>query len=63
LCNTEGREEGSIQNFREETLGKETTWNTQAQMVDNIKMYLRGVKWGTWTGSMWLKIGTGDGLF
>ena len=31
---------------------------------DNIKMDLREVGWGGggWTGSRWLRIGTGDGL-
>jgi hypothetical protein len=29
---------------------------------DNIKMDLRGVGWGAWTGSIWLKIGTGGEL-
>jgi hypothetical protein len=26
---------------------------------DNIKMDLREVGWSSWTGSMWLRIGTG----
>jgi hypothetical protein len=29
---------------------------------DNIKMDLREVGWGAWTGSIWLRIGTGDEL-
>jgi hypothetical protein len=29
---------------------------------DNIKMDLREVGWGVWTGSIWLRIGTGGGL-
>jgi hypothetical protein len=29
---------------------------------DNIKMDLREVGWGTWTGSIWLRIGTGGEL-
>jgi hypothetical protein len=29
---------------------------------DNIKMDLRQVGWGAWTGSIWLRIGTGGGL-
>jgi hypothetical protein len=28
---------------------------------DNIKMHLREVGWGAWTGSIWLRIGTGEG--
>jgi hypothetical protein len=27
-----------------------------------IKMDLRGVGWGTWTGLIWLRISTGGGL-
>jgi hypothetical protein len=29
---------------------------------DNIKMDLREVGWGTWTGSIWLRIWTGGEL-
>jgi hypothetical protein len=29
---------------------------------DNIKMDLQDVGWGAWTGSMWLRIGTGGGF-
>jgi len=29
---------------------------------DNIKMDRQGVGWGTWTGLIWLRIGTGGGL-
>jgi hypothetical protein len=29
---------------------------------DNIKMDLREVGWGAWTGSIWPRIGTGGGL-
>jgi hypothetical protein len=28
---------------------------------DNIKMDLQDVGWGTWTGLIWLRIGTGGG--
>jgi hypothetical protein len=29
---------------------------------DNIKIDLQEVGWGAWTGSIWLRIGTGGGL-
>jgi hypothetical protein len=29
---------------------------------DNVKMDLREVGWGGWTGSIWLRIGTVGGL-
>jgi hypothetical protein len=25
---------------------------------DNVKIYLREIGWGAWTGSFWLRIGT-----
>ena len=32
-------------------------------MADNIKMGLQEMGWGgAWTGLLWLRIGTGDGL-
>ena len=30
--------------------------------VDNIKMDLQEVRWGVWTGLIWLRIGTGGGI-
>ena len=45
------------------TEGRRPLGIPRRRWVDNIKMYLREVVWGAWTGSMWLKIGTGDGLF
>jgi hypothetical protein len=30
---------------------------------DNVKMYLREVGWGAWTGSIWLRIETGGRRF
>jgi hypothetical protein len=29
---------------------------------DNIKIKLRELGWAAWTGSIWLRIGTGGGL-
>jgi hypothetical protein len=29
---------------------------------DNNKMALQEVRWGAWTGLIWLRIGTGGGL-
>jgi len=57
-----GGEERRIQGFGKETWGKETTWKTQG--VDG-RIILRWIfmKWdvGVWTGSSWLRIGTGFG--
>ena len=37
------------------------TWKTQRRLHDNIKMNLREMGWGTWTGSDWLRSGTCGG--
>ena len=37
-CNAYGGEERCIQGFGGNNRGKETTWKTQAQMEDDIKM-------------------------
>ena len=42
--------------------GKRPLGRTRRRWEDNIKMFFR--KWvvGLWTGSSWLRIGTGGGL-
>ena len=40
--------------------GKRSLWRPRRRWEDNIKMDIREV--GAWTGSSWLRIGTGDGL-
>ena len=44
--NAYGWEERRIQGFGGKTWGKETTWETKAQMEDSIKMYLQEVGCG-----------------
>jgi len=34
---------------------------SKRRWADNIKMDLQEVRWGAWTGLMWLRIGTGGG--
>ena len=34
----------------------------RCRLEDNIKMDLQEVGWGAWTGLMWLRKGTDDGL-
>jgi hypothetical protein len=34
----------------------------RSRWENNIKMDLREVRWGAWTGSIWLRIETGSGL-
>jgi hypothetical protein len=33
-----------------------------SSLDDNIKIDLREMEWGSWTGSIWLRAGTGGGL-
>jgi hypothetical protein len=42
--------------------GRRPLERLRGRWEDNIKMDLREVGWGAWTGSIWLRIGTGDGL-
>jgi hypothetical protein len=41
--------------------GKRPLWKPRRRWEDNIKMGLQEVEWGAWTGSSWLRIGTGGG--
>jgi hypothetical protein len=44
--------------------GRRPVRSARRRWEDNIKMDLREMGWegGTWTGSIWLRIGTGGGL-
>jgi len=41
--------------------GKRPLARPRLRWEDNIKMDLQEVGWGVWTGSSWLRIGTGGG--
>jgi hypothetical protein len=41
------------------TEGKRPLGSPRRRWEDNIKMDLQEVGWGPWTGSIWLRIGTG----
>jgi hypothetical protein len=43
--------------------GRRPLGRPRCRSEDNIKMGLREVGLGAWTGSMWPRIGTGGGLF
>jgi hypothetical protein len=44
--------------------GRRPLGRPRRKLEDNIKMGLREVGWGkAWTGSMWLRAGTGGSLF
>jgi hypothetical protein len=40
--------------------GKRPSGRTRCRREENIKMDLQDVRWGTWTGSMWFRVGTGS---
>jgi hypothetical protein len=42
--------------------GRRPLGRPRRRWEDNIKMDLREVGWGAWTGSIWLRIGTGGGF-
>jgi hypothetical protein len=43
--------------------GRRSLGKPRRRWEDNIKMDLREVRSGAWTGWNWLRIGTGSGLF
>jgi hypothetical protein len=42
--------------------GRRPLGRPRRRCENNIKMDLQEVGWGTWTGLIWLRIGTGGGL-
>jgi hypothetical protein len=42
--------------------GRRSLESPRRRWEDNIKMDMREVGWGAWTGSIWLRIGTGGEL-
>ena len=42
--------------------GKRPCGRPKNRWEDNLKLDLQDVGWGTWTGLIWLRIGTGGGL-
>jgi hypothetical protein len=42
--------------------GRRPLGRPRLRWKDNIKMDLRAVRWGAWTESIWLRIGTGGGV-
>jgi hypothetical protein len=42
--------------------GRRPLGRPRCRWEDNIKMDLREVGWGAWTGLIWLRIGTGGEL-
>jgi hypothetical protein len=42
--------------------GRRPLGSLRRRLEDNIKTNLRDVGWGAWTGSIWLRTGTGGGI-
>jgi hypothetical protein len=42
--------------------GRRPLGRPRRRWEDNIKMDLKDLEWGAWTGLIWLRIGTGGGL-
>jgi hypothetical protein len=63
-CGTYGGEESCVQGFGGEARGKMTTWKSRG--IDGrliLKWIFRKWEVVVWTGSSWLRIGTGGGHF
>jgi len=60
-CSAYGGEDRRIQGFGGETRGEDTTWETQAYGTIILRRIFRKWDVGIWTGSSWLRIGTGGG--
>jgi hypothetical protein len=51
-----------VQGFGEKSDGKRPLGRPRRRWEDRIKMDLREIGWGVWSGFSWLRIGTGGGL-
>ena len=60
-CSSYGEKEMRVQDFVGEASGKEPLGRPRRRWEDNIKLDLQEVGFGVWTGSIWLRIGTGGG--
>jgi hypothetical protein len=57
-----GERRGAYRALVEKPDGRRRFGRPRRRWEDNIKMDLREVGWGAWTGSIWLMIGTGGEL-
>ena len=60
-CSAYGGEEKRIQGLVGKPEGKRPLGRPTRRWEDNIKMFFRKWDVGVWTGSSWLRIGTGGG--
>ena len=54
-----GERKGAYCGLEGKPEGKRPLGRPRPRWEDNIKMYLQEVRWGTWTGFIWLIVGTG----
>jgi hypothetical protein len=57
-----GERRGAYRALVRKPEGRRPLGRPRRRLKDNIKMDLREVGWGAWTGSTRLRIGTGGGL-
>jgi hypothetical protein len=61
-CGTHGRGEKRVQDFGGKPEGEIPLERPRHRWEDGIKMDLREIGWGVWSGFTWLRIGTVGGL-
>jgi hypothetical protein len=61
-CSTNGGEENACRILMGKPEWKRLQCRPRLRWVDNIKMDIRKLNGVVWTESMWLKIGTSEGL-
>jgi hypothetical protein len=61
-CGTHGRGEKVYKALAGKTKGKRPLGRPRRRWEDGIRMDLREIGWGVWTGFYWLRIGTSGGL-
>jgi hypothetical protein len=57
-----GEERGAYRILMGRPEGRRPLGRPRLRWEDNIKMDLKEVEWGAWTGLKWLRTGTGGGL-
>jgi hypothetical protein len=57
-----GKKRGAYRVLMGKPEGRRPLGKPRRRWDDNIEMDLQEVGWGAWTGSMWLRIGTGGEL-
>jgi hypothetical protein len=60
-CSAYGERRGVYRDLVGKREGKRRVGRPRVRWEDNIKMDLQQVECGVWTGSSWLRIGTGGG--